>query len=386
MSSLIELALIFLRLGCTAFGGPAAHLAMMEQEFVVRREWLTKAEFLDRVGVASLIPGPSSTEVAIYIGYSRAGIPGLMLAGLCFILPAGLIVAAIAAAYVSYGALPAFQSALSGIKPVVVGIIAQAIASLATSGLNSWPKRVVFAIGVVFAGLGLGSLPILFGGGIAIAAKSFFQERDWKSIKPMGLLLLGVAAVAAVPIAISLTMARAAAPNPINLFLYFAKLGSVLYGSGYVLLSFLDRDLVGHLHWLSRPELLDASSVGQFTPGPVFTTATFIGYLRSGPMGAVAATVGIFLPSFLFVAMTGKHLVNLRKAAASAAFLDGINAAALSLMVVVGYYFAADAIQNSATAAIAVAAFLSTRFYKVNSALLIALGAFLGLAFSHLVR
>ena len=351
---------------------------MMEEEFVRRREWLTHEEFVDMIGAAALVPGPNSTEVAIHLGLKRAGIPGMVVAGVCFILPAALIVSALAWAYVKYGSRPDFQSALYGIKPVVIAVVAQAIALLVGKVLDTWTKRIALVASGLLAWFSVSEVLILLASGLTLGAIRLHRTRDWRSAVPVLLLLAGVASIAAVPLLweVSITVAR---PDATVIFLYFLKVGSVLYGSGYVLLSFLDRDLVGHWQWLAKGQLLDAVAIGQFTPGPVFTTATFIGFLLQGPIGAVAATVGIFLPSFLFVALAGRFLPKLRASSVSAGFLDGVNAAALALMAVVLAKLASDATIDLPSACIALLSIALLLRFRVNSAWLIAAGGLAGL-------
>lgn len=382
-TALGEVARAFLRLGFTAFGGPAAHLAMMEEEFVRRRAWITHEEFVDMIGAAALVPGPNSTEVAIHLGMRRAGVPGMLVAGACFILPAALMVTGIAWAYVRYGALPSAQAFLYGVKPVVVAVVAQAIWLLVGKVVDAWPKRLVLVASIVAAFAGLPEVAALIGSGVLLGANTWRKERSLRSATPVLLLLAAVGAVAALPLAWEAFRHGPQSPTVLSVFLYFLKLGSVLYGSGYVLVAFLERDIVRGWAWLPHGRLLDAVAVGQFTPGPVFTTATFIGYLLAGPWGAVAGTAGIFLPSFVFVAIGGRFLPRLRGSAVSAGFLDGVNAAALGLMAVVLAQLALDAVRDAATALIfAVTLFLLLRF-KTNSAWLILVGGVAGLAISR---
>ncbi|HKX60596.1 MAG TPA: chromate efflux transporter, partial [Verrucomicrobiae bacterium] len=297
--ALRQLTLLFLKLGVTAFGGPVAHIAMMEDEVVRRRQWLTRDEFLDLLGATNLIPGPNSTELAIHIGHRRAGWPGLVVAGTCFILPAALIVTAIAWAYVEFGKLPGAQGLLYGMKPVIIAIVLQALWRLARSAVKS---RMLAAMGVAAIAasfLGVNELVILFAGGLLIAViQSGFRLKP-----PAGVARL-LAAAPMVPLPLAAAVPLVAAPFGLwPMFLFFLKIGSVLFGSGYVLLAFLRADLVDRWHWLTEAQLLDAIAVGQFTPGPVFTTATFIGYVLAGLPGAGIATIGIFLPAFVFVAL-----------------------------------------------------------------------------------
>ena len=327
--SIGEIARIFLRLGLVAFGGPAAHIALMEDEFVRRRRWLTRERFLDLLGAVSLLPGPSSTELAIYLGQIRGGIPGLLAAGTAFILPAAIMVAGLAWAYVRYGAAPQVAGILFGVKPVVVVLIAQAVWSLARTALKS--KELVFlaAVVVVLAAFRVSTIALLLGTGVAwIVAQ---RPGGWRPavgsagsvVAEAGAASLGGSIVASV-----------------SILLYFLKVGAVLVGSGYVLLALLHADLVVRLHWLSEAQLLDAVAVSQATPGPFFTVATFIGYLLAGWKGAALATVGMFLPAFVYVAATAGFLSKLRQSAAAGAFLDGVNAAAVALMAFVGFVFA----------------------------------------------
>jgi chromate transporter len=372
-----ELAATFLRLGFTAFGGPAAHIAMMRQEFVDRRRWLTDEEYADMVGAANLVPGPSSTEVAIHIGYRRAGVVGLVLAGICFILPAALLVGVIAAVYKSYGSLPQAQHAMYGIKPVVIAIILHALWVLGKKVLRS-PLTIAVgllsAIGGYFAVM---PLILLFGGGMVTGAPIALKERSAKALKPLAVLLASVAAVATLPWAMSFIPRSTTESDPASLFVVFLKIGSVLYGSGYVLLAFLKTEIVGRA-WLTQSQLLDAVAVGQFTPGPVFTTATFIGYIVAGPAGAITATIGIFLPAFLFVAMSGHHLRRLRENSTTAAFLDGVNAAAIGLIVAVAIQLGRDALVDPLTIALAAGALAVLLRFKINSAWLILIAAIIG--------
>jgi chromate transporter len=363
-ATLREVAVLFLRLGTTAFGGPAAHIAMMEEEVVRRRRWLTHEEFLDYLGATNLIPGPNSTELAIHVGHAMAGWPGLLVAGACFILPAAAIVLAIAWAYVRFGALPESAGILYGIKPVVIAVVLQAIWNLGHAALKT---RWLVALGVgsvVAAAFGVNELVILLAAG-AIAAIRVAGPRP---VTPS----LSAVAVVATPQAFGLW----------PLFLIFAKIGAVLFGSGYVLIAFLRADLVERLHWLTDRQLVDAIAVGQITPGPVFTTSTFIGYVLAGLPGAAVATIGIFLPAFIFVAASGPLVPRLRRSKVAGAVLDGVNVASLALMAVVTVQIARTALVDGITVAIAiVAAFLLVR-RRMNSAWLVAAGALIGLVAS----
>jgi len=370
-----ELAVFFLRLGTTAFGGPAAHVAMMEDEVVRRRGWLTREEFLDRLSAANLIPGPSSTELAIHIGLRRAGLAGLVVAGACFILPASLIVGALAWAYVRFGSLPALSGALLGVKPVVVAVVLQALVGFGRTALKG-PTSVALALlsAAAFA-LGLDALLVLVAAGLAALAVRAIRRPP----QAAGLLL-------ALPGLQSIAPAAAASAFGLgSLFLVFLKIGSVLFGSGYVLLAFLRADLVQRLGWLTEAQLLDAVAVGQVTPGPVFTTATFIGYLLGGAAGAVVATLAIFLPAFVLVGLSGPLIPRLRRSPLAGAFLDGVNLASLALMAVVTAQFGAGALRDlPGIALFAASAVLLLRF-RINSSWLVLGGAAAGMALS-LVR
>ncbi len=375
---LLELLGICLRLGTTAFGGPAAHIAMMEAEFVRKRNWLSSEEFVDLIGASNLVPGPSSTEVMLHIGYRRSGILGLIVAGIAFIGPAAILVCCLASGYQKFGSLEAFTWAFHGIKPVVVAIVGQAIYLLASKTLNTWPKRSAFGLNLGASWFGVAVLPLLFGSGITFGVIESFRERSLKSAKPVANLFVTVFIVAALPIGVASIYSGPKTAEPISLFLYFLKLGSVIYGSGYVLLAFLEQDIVASLHWLTKGQLVDAIAIGQFTPGPVFTTATFIGFLKAGVPGALVSTLGIFLPAFLFVALTGKNIQTFRKSPIASSFLDGINASALALMTVVAIRLGVDALSSIAAVGIFVVSLALLLRFKTNSALLIGVGGILG--------
>jgi chromate transporter len=367
-----ELALLFLRLGSTAFGGPAAHVALMEDEVVTRRGWMSRERFVDLLGATNLIPGPNSTELAIHIGHARAGWPGLLVAGACFIAPAALIVTACAWAYVELGALPALAGALFGVKPVVIAIVAQALWRLARTALrSSWLAVLALAAATANA-LGLGEIAVLAASaGVALFAQLGRRGAARGGLAPLtGMATLGVgAASAATPVALA------------PLFFFFAKVGSVLFGSGYVLLAFLRSGLVEQRHWLTEAQLLDAVAVGQVTPGPVFTTATFVGYLLAGAPGAAAATLGIFAPAFVFVAASAPLIARLRASPTAGALLDGVNAASLALMAVVTAQLARAALVDVTSVALAAlaAAVLWLR-PRWSSAWLVLAGGAVGLA------
>ena len=385
--ALREIAWLFLRLGATAFGGPAAHVAMMEDEVVRRRRWVTRERFLDYLGAVNLIPGPNSTELAIHLGHLRGGWPGLLVAGACFILPASLIVLACAWAYVAFGSLPAAEGVLYGVKPVVIAVVAQALWGLGRSAIRgTWLAMV--ATGAAWAvSAGAHELIVLAVAGLAgaaavvkppagrravVAAASASATAGPGSASVTTAAAFGAAGAAALP--------GAAAAGVWPLFLVFAKIGSVLFGSGYVLLAFLRSELVVRLGWITEAQLLDATAIGQVTPGPVFTTATFVGYLVAGPAGAVAATVGIFLPAFVFVALSGPLVPRIRNSPVAGAVLDGVNAASLALMAVVSLRLARAAVVDGVTLALAAVALVALVRYRVNSAWLVLAGAAIGLA------
>ena len=372
-----ELARLFLKLGTVSFGGPAAHTALMQAEVVQRRQWLTPEAFLDLVSATNLIPGPNSTELAIHIGHRRAGWPGLLVAGLCFILPATLIVGLVAWAYVRYGALPQAAGLLYGVKPVIIAVVAQALYSLGRAALKTKPLAALGLAAVALNLLGVHELLVLLAAGLAMVAGRGLLRRG-RGPAAAGLALLGAAPGAPAAAAAGV----AALPFSLDgLFFFFLKVGSMLFGSGYVLLAFLRADLVQRWHWLSEGQLLDAIAVGQFTPGPLFTTATFIGFLLHGPAGAAVATAGIFLPAFVFVALSAPYVPRLRSSPLASAALDGVNVASLALMAVVSGHLGVAALVDGWTLAVAALSALLMLRYKVNSAWLVLGGALLGLAF-----
>jgi chromate transporter len=374
-ASLGELAFVFLKLGTIAFGGPAAHIAMMEDEVVRRRRWLSRERFLDLLGATNLIPGPNSTEMAIHIGHTQAGWPGLLVAGAAFIVPAVIIVAIIAWAYVRYGALPQASAILYGIKPVIIAVVLQAIWSLGRAALKTRMLALFAAGALILNLLAINELAVLVFTGLAYCLVTTLKGTGWK--RPFSGFY---------PQAALLQVAGTTAPGfgLLPLFLFFLKVGAVLFGGGYVLFAFLRGDLVERWHWLSDRQLLDAIAVGQITPGPLFTTATFIGYVLAGPRGAAVATLGIFLPAFIFVALSGPVVPRIRKSATAGAFLDGVNAAAIALMAVVTFELGRSALVDIFTLSLFVLSSLLLIRYRFNSAWLIAAGALSGLAFHSL--
>lgn len=363
-----ELALVFLRLGTTAFGGPAAHIAMMEDEVVRRRRWMTREEFLDLLGAANLIPGPNSTELAIHVGHRQGGWAGLLVAGVSFILPAVLIVTAFAWAYVRYGSLPEVAGILYGVKPVIIVIVLQALWSLGKTAVKTKFLAVVGLAGIALTWLGVHELLILAGAGLLVVLVRVVARYDRR--------FLSVCSISQFAFLLQSTATSTFGLLP--LFLFFLKVGAVLYGSGYVLLAFIRADLVERWHWLTETQLLDAIAVGQVTPGPVFTTATFIGYVLGGYQGAIVATLGIFLPAFCFVALSGPLVPRIRRSPAAGAFLDGVNVAALSLMVLVIYQLGRASLVDIKTVLIGViSGFILFRF-RINSAWAVLGGAIVG--------
>jgi chromate transporter len=384
--SLKELAFFFLRLGFTAFGGPAAHIAIMEDELVRRRKWLSREKFLDLLGASSLIPGPSSSELAIHIGYLRAGWAGLLIGGTCFIFPAAILVGMIAWAYVRFDRLPAVAALLYGVKPVVIAVILQALCGLGRTAVKSRALAVAGAACLLLSIARVNILVILFGTGAIFAGIHAFSRNRNGNPKAMGTLTLisiwrsARAGVGRIFPWVGVAGASAVIPGMWPLFLVFLRIGSIVFGSGYVLLAFLRADLVVHRAWITDAQLVDAVAIGQVTPGPVFTTATFLGYLLRGPAGAVVATVGIFLPAFILVAVSGPLVPLIRRSATAGAFLDGVNVASLALMAAVSYQLARSAIVDWPTIAMAIASAVLLLRFRVNSAWLVLSGAAIGVA------
>jgi chromate transporter len=378
-----EVAALFLRLGIIGFGGPAAHVALMEDEVVRRRRWLSREHFLDLLGATNLIPGPNSTEMAIHVGFVRAGWRGLVAGGTCFIVPAMVITLALAVAYRRYGQLPEAAWLLYGVKPVIIAVVVQALWGLAAKVLGV-PLCAVAAVAV--AGLsvsGVNEVLLLF---LAAGVAAVARWRSWLG----GATLLGLAASLAAPAAqAGAVAALAAGVGPpvslVKLALIFLKVGAILFGSGYVLLAFLRPDLVERTAWLTDEQLLDAVAVGQLTPGPVLTAATFIGYLLAGVPGALLATAAIFLPSFVFVALSSPVIPRLRRSPWASGFLDGANAASVGLMAVVTWQLGRAAVVDWLTAALAVLAALLLLRFRVNAVWLVLGGAVAG-GLAHLAR
>lgn len=374
---LTELARVFLRLGAIAFGGPAAHIAMMDNEVVHRRQWMSQEKLLDLLGITNLIPGPNSTELAIHIGYERAGWRGLVVAGSCFILPAMAIVWIIAAIYDRYQTLPQAEWLLYGIKPAIIAVVVQAVWNLGKKAVKDVPTASAWVIAIAAYLAGWNEILLLIALGIAVMLVKNWQSRT----RTTKLLLLPIPGIIG-PIGTATTTVTSVSWT--NVFLFFLKIGCVLYGSGYVLLAFLQRDLVERHQWLTSQQLLDAVAIGQITPGPVFTTATFIGYLLAGNAGAIAATIGIFLPAFVLVWAVNPWVPKLRQSPWSRGFLDGVNAASLGLMVGVTYTLGRAALVDGLTIMVAILSAIALLRFKINSAWLVLIGGAIGLVW-HLL-
>lgn len=378
-TSLIELARLFLKLGIVAFGGPPAHIAMMEDEVVSRRGWLTREQFLDFLGATNLIPGPNSTEMAIHVGRIRAGWLGLLVAGASFILPSAVMVTALAWAYVRFGSLPQVAGLLYGVKPIVIALIVQAVFKLAKTAVKSTWIAVVGVFAALGTVLGVDQVAVLAGGGLLTGLVYWLRSGRRPSAKALFLSGSGFSALAA-PSGIAASFSRTA------LFLVFLKIGAILFGGGYVLVALIRSNLVAGLGWISERQLLDAIAMGQVTPGPLSTTATFIGYLLAGVPGAVIATVAIFLPAFSFVAMSGPLVPRLRQSPVAGAVLDGVNVAALALIAVVSWQLFRAAVVDWTTLVLAGVSFFLLFRYRVNSVWLMLGGAAIGVGATWLHR
>jgi chromate transporter len=365
---LLEVASLFLRLGFTAFGGPAAHIAMMRDEVVNRRKWVDEQQFLDLLGAANLLPGPTSTEMVIYLSFKRVGWPGLVLGGVCFILPAMLIVMVLGWAYVRFGRTAQADWLFYGVKPVIIAIILYALWGLGRKAVKNAQAALLGLGVVVLYFFGVNILLLLLGAGLVVMVAANLQRI--KNLKPAGLFI--PAAWLSLPVGVAPFTLPA-------LFFTFLKIGAVLYGSGYVLLAFLHADLVTRLGWLTDRQLIDAVAIGQVTPGPVFTTATFIGYILAGVPGAVLATIAIFLPSFIFVAISGPLIPRLRSSPWAGALLDGVTIASLGLMLGVTLQLGVSALIDPTTMVIAIISLALIFRFQINSTWLIAGGAAIGL-------
>jgi chromate transporter len=370
------LARLFLRLGTIGFGGPAGHIALFEHEVVRRRAWMDRTTFLDYLSAANLIPGPNSTELAIHIGRDRAGLAGLMVAGACFILPASLIVGIIAWAYVRYGSVPEFQRLLYGVGPVVIAVVVHALLGLGRTAVRTAGLAVVAVGCLAVLAAGAHELIVLPAAGLAAVLVS----RAARARAAVWLAMAGGSVLTASATGVASQVVSTAVPFGLApLFFVFLKIGSVLFGSGYVLLAFLRADLVERFGWLTERQLLDATAIGLVTPGPVFTTATFIGYVLGGVAGAITATVGIFLPAFVFVALSGPIVPRLRQSAVAGAALDGVNVASLALMLVVALRLGASALVDGVTWTVALVSLALLISAKMSPTRLILIGAAAGL-------
>ena len=371
-----ELFRLFTKLGFVAFGGPAAHVAMMREEVVTRRGWMGDQAFLDLNGATNLIPGPNSTELAIHIGRERAGWRGLVVAGTCFIVPAVLIVLAFAALYARYGQTPAGQNLLYGITPVVIAIVAQALWGLLKTAIKGWLTGAVGTVALaLYLFASVPEIPLLFGAAVLVFVAENVRRR-WSGAS-------SVAPPVGLPVGLLALQIPAALGGLGSLFFSFLKIGSVLFGSGYVLLAFLRSEFVGP-GMLTEQQLADAVAVGQVTPGPVFTTATFIGYLLEGVPGAALATLGIFLPAFVFVALTGPFILRLRRSPAFSSLLDGVNVASLALMAGVTWQLGQRVVVDPFAALIGVAALVLLVRFRVSSMWIVIGGGAAGLAIQAL--
>ena len=368
---LVEVSLLFLKMGFIAFGGPVAHIAMYRQEVVTRRHWLTDQEFLDLLGVTNLIPGPNSTEMVIHIGLRRAGWAGFFLAGLCFIVPAMSIVLVIAWLYSRFGTTPQAGWLVTGIKPVIITIILHAFWGMGRTAIKDRLAVIVGIASVVFYFLGMHPIYVLLiCGSVVMLIQNASRLRTFRIPAAIALSSgIAVPALLAAPFSLGL------------LFLTFLKIGAVLYGSGYVLLAFLHADFVERLGWLTEGQLLDAIAVGQVTPGPLFTSATFIGYLLAGVPGALLSTLGIFLPSFLFVALSSSLIPYLRNSPWLSSFLDGVIVASLGLMAGVTWQLAASSLTTPISLIVALISGALLVLFKVNTTWLIFAGALAGYIF-----
>lgn len=379
-----ELALVFLRLGATAFGGPAAHIALIEQEIVTRRKWIDHQEFLDLMGATNLIPGPNSTELVIHIGQKRAGLPGLIIAGICFILPAMLMVLLLAAFYVRYNSLPEMRWILMGVQPVVIAIIANALSKLAKTAIKNWFTLLIAVAAIALVVVGINEVAVIFLAALAGICAGFKLPSERNTITDQ--TAPDKPDTSRVPLLLFMGAVPTTMPTLGNLFFIFLKIGSIVYGSGYVLLAFLRDDFVTKTGWITDRQLLDAIAIGQLTPGPLFTSATFIGYLIANVPGAMVATLGIFLPSFFFVAILASALEKLRASPRARPFLDALNAASLALMAVVTWQLAGASIKDSGlgfTLVLGVCALLVLSFTKINSLWLLMAGALAGFVWQH---
>jgi chromate transporter len=389
-----ELVTLFVKLGTISFGGPAAHVALMEAEVVRKRQWLTQQQFLDMLGAANLVPGPTSTEMAINVGFVRAGWIGLCVAGACFILPAAVITGIFAWAYMRFEALTQAVSVLAGIKAAVIAVIAIAIWRLGKTAVKGVGLAALSGLSLAAFFLGVNPIAILFGGGLVgmlamratslrsaalLVVSPLLSRRVFTATAAPGTWPPWLRSLGAVAVASAVVGTVADRPSLIRIGLFFLKVGAVLYGGGYVLLAFLEQGLVQQHAWLTHQQLLDAVAIGQFTPGPVLSTATFIGYILGGVPGAAVATVAIFLPSFFYVSLLAPVLFRLRQSTWMAAFLDSVNACAVALMGGVTFRLAADALRSWPLFVIAVVSFAALLRWKVSPAWVVLGGGIAGI-------
>jgi chromate transporter len=374
-----DVAFLFIKLGFTAFGGPAAHIGMMEAEVVTKRNWMSRQHFLDLVGATNLIPGPNSTEMAIHCGYHRAGMPGLFVAGTAFILPAAFLTGILAYIYVHFGSIPQIEPFFYGIKPAVIIIILNAIYTLGKKALKNMLLGVIGVAVLVLSFLGMSEVMAILTGGITGMIIISTQDHFWGN-SPRFLLPPILTTNLKIPFITFLTTSTAlSSASLLKLFLIFLKIGTVLFGSGYVLIAYLDGELVKGLGWLTAQELIDAVAIGQFTPGPVLSTATFIGFQIKGIWGAVVATLGIFLPSFLFVAILYPIIPKLRQSKIASNFLDAVNISAVSIMITATVHLSEQVFVEWKSILIAIlSGFFVIKFRKINSVFIVLGGAILG--------
>lgn len=372
-NNLKEIAKLFLKLGIIGFGGPAAHIAMMQAEVVVKKKWFTEQHFLDLIGATNLIPGPNSTEMAIHIGHEKAGWKGLIVAGFCFIFPAVIITLIFACLYKEYGQIPAIKPFLYGIKPAIIAIILSAIFPLAKKSLKTIQLGIIGGIVLLLSLLNYNEIILMFGAGF-IALLFYYWKQNTN--KNMNIFI-------PIPLFQGLNTNLISATN-LNLFLIFLKIGSILYGSGYVLFALLDAELVAK-GLLSRTQLIDAIAVGQFTPGPVFSSVTFIGYQINDFSGAMLSTIAIFLPSFIFVALLNPLVKKMRNSKLFSAFLDAVNVASIAIIVSICIEMGKETIIDWRTVLIALLSIIITFNYKkINSAFIVLGGSILGYLLSFI--
>lgn len=366
-NNLKEIAKLFLKLGIIGFGGPAVHIAMMQDEVVVKKKWLSEQHFLDLIGATNLIPGPNSTEMAIHIGHEKAGWKGLIVAGICFIFPAVIITVFFAWLYKEYGQIPEVKPFLYGIKPAIIAIIFSAIVPLAKKSLKTIQLGIIGTVVLILSLLNYNEIILMFGAGIIALLIYYLKQNTNKSIN------------AFIPLTLfQVSNTNIISPTNLNLFLIFLKIGAILYGSGYVLFAFLDAELVS-TGLLSRTQLIDAIAVGQFTPGPVFSSVTFIGYQINGFSGALISTIAIFLPSFVFVALLNPLVKKMRNSKLFSTFLDAVNIASIAIIISICLAMAKETIIDWRTILIALLSIVVTFNYKkINSAFIVLGGSIIG--------